>query len=120
MGSIGVLQSYRDFAQGSSAAESKMSALNWKEGLIIAVLIWGNMLGTVVNAATWLVLIIWSLTGTSRAVRAMIIGYVLFSLNPVLFCLWPRMWILRWFLLLGASLRVFHDWNLAEIGRAHV
>lgn len=113
MGSIGVLQSYRDFAQNSSAAESKMSALNWKEGLIIAALIWGNVLGTAVNAAAWLVLIIWSLTGTSRAVRAMIIGYVLFSLNPVLFSLWPRMWILRWFLLLSASLRVFHGWNVA-------
>ncbi|MFC1712611.1 O-antigen ligase family protein [Candidatus Poribacteria bacterium] len=114
MGSINVLQSYRAFAEDSSAAESDISELNWKEGLIIAALIWGNALGTAVNAAAWLVLIIWSLTGTSRAVRAMIIGYVLFALNPVLFSLWPRMWILRWFLLLSASLRVFHDWNTAE------
>ncbi len=114
MGSIDVLQSYRNFARDSSAAESDISELYWKEGLIIAALIWGNVLSTAVNAAAWLVLIIWSLTGTSRAVRAMIIGYVFFSLNPVLFSLWPRMWILRWFLLLSASLRVFHDWNTAD------
>ncbi len=113
MGSIGVLQSYREIIQDSSSSESGISAFNWREGLIIAFLIWGNAFSTVINAAAWIALIMWSLTGTTRAVRAMILGYVLFSLNPALFSLWPRMWVLRWFLLISAVLRVFHDWNAA-------
>ena len=83
MSTIGVLQNYRRYTQDSSVSESDTLGLNWKEGLIVALLIWSNTLSAVVNGVVWIALIIWSLTGTSRAVRAILLGYVLFSLNPV-------------------------------------
>lgn len=111
MSSIDILQNYSEPVQDLSASESDLLAFDWKDGLMIAVLIWVNLFGIAANAVVWLALILWSLTGTSRAVRAMILGYVLFSMNWMLFPQWGRVWVLRWFLLASASLRIFHDWN---------
>ena len=80
----GVLQSYSHPIQDSSAFEPDALMFDWKDGLMIVFLIWGSALSTALNAAAWLILVLWSLTGTSRAVRAMILGHVLFSMNPAL------------------------------------
>ena len=114
MSAIDILQNYSEPVKDSSASESDALGINWKDALMIAFIIWANILGTAVNAVLWIALILWSLTGTSRAVRAMILGYVLLSLNPILFSLWGRIWVLRWFLLASASLRVFYDWSTED------
>jgi len=114
MNSIDVSNKSGGSIQDPSIPALGMLAFSWKDGLMIASLIWVNVIATAVNAAVWIILILWSLTGTSRAVRAMILGYVLFSLNPELFSLWPKMWVFRWFLLFSAASRVFFDWNVKE------
>lgn len=120
MSSIDVSYISNNSIQGSSEPIPDSLAFDWKNGLAIAFLIWVNVLNTDnlinigANSVVWVFLILWSLTGTSQAVRAVILGYVLFAMNPGLFDLWPKRWTFRWFLLFSAAFRVFYDWNMNE------
>ncbi|MBD3183898.1 hypothetical protein GF312_16560 [Candidatus Poribacteria bacterium] len=78
--------------------------------MIIALLIWINIFGKTANVIVWAFLIVWSLSGTYRAVQALILGYLIFSMNRELFFLLPQIWSLRWLLLFSSTFRILFDW----------